>query len=108
MKWVNRMAVVVRRKEPYFAWARSLEADPPIDYLKGRANVYLVDQEEGADRDRVLGRCWQEIFVEQLNGWWRAEKDWPKRRTLAMFHEWFEAQVMESVIDLSIEWLDAD
>ncbi len=31
MKTVNRTAIVVAPKEPYYAWARGLEADSPID-----------------------------------------------------------------------------
>ena len=55
MKWVNRMAVVVRRKEPDIAWARSLEPDPPIDYLKGRANAFTWWTRKKA---RIETRSW--------------------------------------------------
>jgi hypothetical protein len=110
MKWVNRMAVVVRPKEPYYAWARSLEADATIDGMRSRdlAEVYLVDQRDGENPEKVLQRCWQEIFEQQLYGWRRVDTCWPQRRTLAMFHAWFEAEVIELVNDLSNDVLDAD
>lgn len=103
METINRAAIVVGPKEPYLAWARSLETNPPIDELPfdDRTSIYLVNAGpeyfDGAD---IVRRNWQGIFDEQLNSWCLDRLAWPKKRTLQMFLEWFDARVAEMVFDL--------
>jgi hypothetical protein len=104
MNDVNRMAIVLRPKEPYFAWARSLEADSPIELRTDSevAKVFLVDQRgDGQDLEKLLHRYYPAIFAEYLYRWWHAEEVWPKQRTWAVFQEWFEVRMVELVIDMS-------
>ena len=73
VRWVNRMAILVRPKEPYLAGARSLEppGQSPIDirapWHLGR--VSLVDQRDGYEPDEELRRHYQGIFTAELSGW---------------------------------------
>jgi hypothetical protein len=110
MKLVNRMAIVVRPKEPYCAWARSLDAEAPTGCMAVGAfcNVYLVDEGDIQHPEKVLRRHYADIFVEMLASWYRDESTWPARRTLTLFQEWFEAEVVEMVFDLSQRPLELD
>src|SRR5579862_5197989 len=103
MNLINRMAIVVRPKEPYCAWARSLADTSPIDELAPRdlCSVYLVDEKHVEDPQKVVRRHYGEVFVEMLESWYTLEEAWPARRTWKMFQEWFEAEVIEMVFDLS-------
>lgn len=100
MNSINRAAVVVRPKAPFFEWARSLEGGLP-EATEPWSSVYLVDAGENEDPSRVLRRCFALIFEEQLEAWHRHIDDWPKPRTMVFFRDWFEAEVVDLVFDLS-------
>jgi hypothetical protein len=100
MNSINRAAVVVRPKAPFFEWVRSLEGGLP-ETTEPWTSVYLVDAGESEESGRVLRRCFASIFEEQLDGWHRSTEDWPKPRTMALFQEWFHVEVVDLVFDLS-------
>jgi hypothetical protein len=91
---------VVRPKTPFFDWARSLEGGLPKS-TRAWTSVYLVEAGEDEKPTRILRRCFASIFEEQLEAWHRDMDDWPKPRTIASFQEWFDAEVVDLVIDLS-------
>lgn len=99
-RWINRAALVVRPRQPYLDWAAGVDAEAPEQAkdLHKRVSVYLVgeDPEEQAET-APLENYFAEIFESELAAWYTDERQWPKPRTLAMFHEWFEA-VGESVV----------
>jgi len=97
---INRAAIVVRPKAPFFEWARSLEGGLP-ETTEPWTSVYLVAAGEKEEPSRVLRRCFALIFEEQLEAWHRDINDWPTPRTLASFGEWFEVTVVDLVFDLS-------
>jgi hypothetical protein len=33
-----------------------------------------------------------ELFINELNAWYRDPQSWPKKRTAAIFDEWFELE----------------
>ena len=62
LKHINRLAIVVRPKEPFYAWTRSLEGNSAIG-PKGRqlpSKVYLVRKVQHSSRPRLKNatRCW--------------------------------------------------
>ena|ERR1051326_8520812 len=102
MKDVNRVAIVVRPKEPFFDWLRAVEPEAPIDGLGSDepGTVYLAKVGEIFDAERVVRRHFQAIFEAELDAWYRDPKTWPRRRSYAMFRKWFEVRLMETVFDL--------
>ena len=107
MNFVNRAAIVVRPKEPFFDWARSLEGGVP-ENTKPWSSVYLVDRDAKDDAKKIVSRNYSAIFEEQLEGWLRVPDEWPAPRTLALFEKWFDAQVADLVLDLSYRPLRHD
>ena len=110
LKHINRLAIVVRPKEPFYAWTRSLEGNSAIG-LKGRqlpSKVYLVDQVSLGSPERALRRHYQSIFAVQLHSWHLVEANWPARRTWQVFQQWFEAEVIDPVLDLGNHRLHAN
>jgi hypothetical protein len=63
-------------------------------------SVYRIDAGESEEPSRVLRRCFASIFGEQF-GWHRNCDDWPTPRTITMFREWFEVEVVDLVFDLN-------
>jgi hypothetical protein len=110
MKLVNRMALVVTAKEPYYAWARSLEADSPIDRREAGAfsHVYLLDEPTvSPNLEKILRRHYEYLFEVELYQWMRTEEVWPKERTWEQFQAWFDVRLVETVFDYARELLDA-
>ncbi len=99
MNSINRAAVVVRPKAPFFEWARSLEGGLP-ETTEPWTSVYLVDARENEEPSHILRRSFASIFEEQLEAWHQDIDDWPHRRTMATFGEWFEAEIVDLVFDL--------
>ena len=99
---VNRIAVVVEPKEPYYAWARALDDDEPsIDSMSRESitSVYLIDEAENAEKS--LRQNWEWIFEEKLISWHRDREAWPDKRTYTSFRDWFEVRLIDLVFDLS-------
>lgn len=81
MNSINRAAVVVRPKAPFFDWARSLEGGLP-KATEPWTSVYLVDAGENEEPSRVLRSCFASIFEEQLEAWQLDVDAWPTRDRL--------------------------
>jgi hypothetical protein len=59
-----------------------------------------LGQQADQDRDALLGEFSDEIFEEQLRGWWTDETTYPANRTLQKFQEWFDVEFHSMVFDL--------
>ena len=107
MQSINRAAIYVRPKQPFFDWAKSLEGGLP-EGESTWSSVYLADQDDGELPEAIIARHFFEIFDEQLEAWHTLESDWPKARTLTMFQQWFECEVIDLVLDLSRQPIEHD
>lgn len=75
---LNRAAIIIRPREPYIVWARSVFADAMDPTEGGEETVYLVpDFEDEAGYERTLKKVWAEIFERELYGWCTDESMWP-------------------------------
>ena len=78
---LNRSAVVVKPKQPFLDWLHS--ADPASreshwDEVGQEPTIYRIPECDTKDEVReVLEELCEEIFVEQLDGWFRAMTTWP-------------------------------
>jgi hypothetical protein len=103
MNAINRAAIIVVPKQPFFTWAAGL--DDPLDEMPNPdalASVFLVEfDDENFQPAELVRRHFGVIFDQKLEAWHTVVDDWPPRRTFALFHEWFDVQVLEPVLDLS-------
>jgi hypothetical protein len=87
MRSVNRSAVIVRPAQPFLDWLHQVDptsAELTLEDLRSDPSVYLLpvyDTEEQA-RNHLRKRC-EDIFEEQLEGWYRDPSTWPVSGTLA-------------------------
>lgn len=102
MRTINRIGIAVTPREPYMAWARSI--DDRAASLEVTAeqftSIYLVEAPDTFEPAKVIRKHYAAIFEEQLNAWHRDETVWPRPRTEATSHEWFDATVVDMVWDL--------
>jgi hypothetical protein len=104
---LNRSAIVVKPRQPFLDWLHT--ADPTsrrltLGDLVREPTIYLIpecDTEE--DVHQVLCELCEEIFVEQLAGWFRDEGSWPQDRSFEVFCLWFDFQHHSMLVDLSDE-----
>jgi hypothetical protein len=100
---LNRSAVIVRPKKPFLDWLRAVDDDdaPAVTLDQMDATLYLVpDYEDPADAEKVPGRVCEEIFCQELEGWYTDVDVWPKDRSLKVFKQWFDVQHHEVVEDV--------
>ena len=71
--------------------------------------AYLVPAIEVPDDvQRLLEAVAVGIFEEELWAWHTDEADWPKKRDLQTFLEWFDVEVNSMVMDLCDYELEED
>ena len=104
---LNRSAIVVKPKQPFLDWLHT--ADPTnhkltLGHLAREPTIYLIPEcDTEADIQEVLSELCEEIFAEQLAGWYRDEETWPRDRSFDVFCYWFELQHHSMLVDLSDE-----
>jgi len=101
---INRAGLIVRPKQPYVDWANSVDDDGPradLRKLREEPSIYLVEPIDFLeDFDLLVDDTWEWIFKEQLNGWMRDRKYWPKELTREMFHDWFDCELSTMIWDM--------
>ena len=111
---VNRALVVLRYKQPYIDWVKSA-GEFPMEMTLEEANddseAFLVpaydcqmDPIDGTD-DAIkwVEKRWRMFFEHILMSWIGDESEWPKKRTLKMFREWFSVEYKSLVWDMGVE-----
>ena len=71
--------------------------------VRRKPTIYLI-QECDTDEDvtKVKELC-EEIFEEQLAGWYKDSSTWPRDRSYDVFCQWFDYQHHSMLIDLCDE-----
>ena len=98
---LNRAALRVSPLAPYIEWAKSLDDSGLTPEGAREQTVYLVPEfENEAEAEKVLKAVYAEVFARELFAWHPDENDWPKRRTYALFRQWFSVELDSMVEDL--------
>jgi len=107
MVTLNRSAIVVKPKQPFLDWLHT--ADPTsrslnLQELGQEPTIYLIPEcDTDAEVDEVLRQLCEEIFTEQLAGWFNDRTTWPRDRGLDTFRKWFDFQHHSMLVDLCDE-----
>jgi hypothetical protein len=97
---LNRSAVILRPKQPFNDWLKSVFPDKDYSDDGGEPTVYLIpgfDDDEG--RLASLEAVYEVLFATELNAWYTDEERWPSDWTLEMFEEWFTVETYGIVED---------
>lgn len=102
--FLNRGLLIVRPRDPFVEWV--LETDPgdgeiDEDVVRHSRTAYLVP-EFGSEREGLdwLQSHYDLIFEIELDGWYANPELWPRKRSWAMFRDWFDLETIEMAWDL--------
>jgi hypothetical protein len=104
MATLNRSAVVVKPKQLFLDWLHA--ADPTshnlsLRHLTLEPTIYLLPEcDTRAELEDALRERCEEIFIEQLAGWFNDEAMWPQDLGFETFCRWFDFQHHSMVVDL--------
>lgn len=111
---LNRGLVVIRYKQPYIDWVKTA-GDAPMEISLQQANddgdSFLlptyesqIDPVDGTeDAIRWVEKRWRMFFEHILESWILDEAEWPQKRSLKMFREWFDIEYRSIVWDMGTE-----
>lgn len=106
MDTLNRIAIVLRPRQPFIDWINGTDPDGrplTLAEVDEDCSLYLVSEDPDDDVERALADVWREIFEQELFGWYTDESRWPKELTYTMFQEWFEVEVHSMVRELGFD-----
>jgi len=96
--------VIVKPSEPFLYWLQSLPnqlKDLALEDLPGDSFCLLIPESDSQqEATALISKRYKKIFESELMAWHIVKRDWPKKRTLAIFREWFDLEFHSKVIDL--------
>jgi hypothetical protein len=98
---INRNAILIRPKKPFFDWLNKLFKDKRPITEREECNIYLIA--EMASNELIkkwVNKNFDYIFANELNDWYTDEAAWPENRNLKMFKDWFDVEVHSMILDL--------
>jgi len=97
---INRNAIVVKQKQPFLDWINNIYPESPLEKPE-EGNIYLVREKDFIEEvERWLKRNFDEIFQNELNDWHTDQNDWPQKRTLKKFTQWFDYEIHTMILDI--------
>ena len=100
---LNRSALIVKPKQPFLKWLRSLPdpANVTLKELNWDNTLYLLPEYTfESEEEEILAHYFDLIFEEELSGWWTNEADWPADRGLDIFKKWFDFEFQSMIVDI--------
>jgi hypothetical protein len=97
---LNRSAVVVRYRDAFRDWLRSIGIEEEEFEDHDEKSVYLISEcEYQEDQGEVLQESAAAIFYEEVAAWHLAPKQHPDFNDFALFQSWFETEYFDMVAD---------
>ncbi|MFC1611511.1 hypothetical protein ACFL6C_11175 [Myxococcota bacterium] len=97
---------VTRASDRRFQHRCSSNRELTLEDLCRENTVYLLDEVDTLDQAiEQITPLVEEVFSEQLAGWWTVEDDWPRALTIGQLLEWFDVQLGTMVADVGTEAL---
>ena len=77
-----------------------------LQNLRQENTIYLLDEVDTLEQAiEQITPMVEDIFQEELAGWWTVENDWPRELSVEMFLKWFELELNTVLADLGSDLL---
>lgn len=99
---INRAVAIIKPKIPFYQWLATSDLSLGITFEELREDCTAILIPEFVSKEEAIGYIediYEEIFEMELSSWVRDTKNWPKKRNLEMFREWFEVEIHSEVLD---------
>jgi hypothetical protein len=97
---LNRSAVVIRYREAFRDWLRSIGVEEEEFEDHADSSVYLVGECEYAeDQADVLQESAAAIFYEEVSAWHLGSEHYPDFNDFDLFKAWFDTEFFDVVSD---------
>jgi len=97
---LNRSAVVVRYREAFRDWLRSIGIEEEEFQDHADKSVYLIGEcEFPEDEEEVLRESAGAIFYEEVSAWHLDAEHFPDFNDFDLFRSWFETEFFDMVTD---------
>ncbi|GAB7126542.1 hypothetical protein JCM19000A_10490 [Silvimonas sp. JCM 19000] len=100
---VDRSAALIRPKQPFLDWLNALpgnEVTLTLDDIRADCTVILVPEvSEPEDGISYIDDVADRLFEMELASWAEDESQWPTKRNLKLFWEWFDVEIHLGVMD---------
>lgn len=98
---VNRNAIIVKPKKPFFNWLNEVYKDEEPVISMEENNIYLVrEMDSNEDVKKWISKNFEGIFANELNDWCMDEDKWPTPRNYNLFKEWFDIEIHSMILDM--------
>ncbi len=106
---INRNAIVVKPKAPFFNWHNQVYSDEKPMLELDENNIYLIrEMDSNEDVRKWIKKNFKDIFINEVNDWCADKSLWPKKMTYKMFSDWFDVEVHSMVLDMEEEHVTKD
>jgi len=97
---INRSAVVIRYREAFRDWLRSIGVEEEEFEDHADRSVYLVGEcEYPEDQSEVLQESASAIFYEEVSAWHLDSEHYPDFNDFDLFKAWFDTEFFDMVSD---------
>src|SRR5438132_683563 len=103
MDIVKRAALILRPKRRFVEWVNRVDDRSPqltLEEARTTPTIYLVEEMDSVEGASELVDVYaEELFEDQLASWAVDEATWPGNRTPHLFRDWFDVEVVETILD---------
>lgn len=97
---IDRNAIVVKAKKPFFDWVNSV-FDDEQQIEDHENNIYLIKEMDSNEHVlKWIKQNFDKIFVNELNDWCTDEDFWPEHRDYRTFQKWFDIEICSMILDI--------
>jgi hypothetical protein len=97
---LNRSAVVVRCRDAFRDWMRSIGVEEEEFEDHDGKSVYLIGEcEYPGDREEMMRESSSAIFYEEVSAWHLDSEQYPDFNDFTLFTEWFATEIFDMVSD---------
>jgi hypothetical protein len=100
---INRQVAVIKPKQAYLEWIKSLQDmvdELEIDDLQNDSTAILLPHfDDDTSSLKYIKSIYPKLFIIELESWSTDNRTWPKKRTWVLFCDWFQIELHSEVLD---------